>query len=67
MEQLLPPLPANRAFVVQLRAQLPGEPLRCEGRVEHLVSGQASRFLSWEELWAFIGHVLNEIPPEPEV
>ena len=46
MSQLSPPLRANRAFVVQFRAQPIGEPPPCEGRVEHLVSGQATRFTS---------------------
>jgi len=41
MPQLPPPLPTNRAFVVQLRAQPPGAPLSWDGRVEHVVSGKA--------------------------
>ena len=40
MPQLPLPLPTNRAFVVQLRAQPPGAPLAWDGRVEHVVSGQ---------------------------
>ena len=58
MPQLPPPLPTNRAFVVQFRAQPPGAPLGWEGRVEHVVSGQATHFRSLEELWAFMGRVL---------
>lgn len=54
------PLPANRAFVVQFRAQSAGEPFRCEGRAEHLVSGQSIRFASQDELWAFIHRVLTD-------
>ena len=61
MSQLSPPLRANRAFVVQFRAQLTGEPPHCEGRVEHLVSGQATRFTSQEALWTFITRVLTEV------
>ena len=38
------PLPTNRAFVVQLRAQPPGAPLSWDGRVEHVVSGQMEHF-----------------------
>ncbi len=60
MTQPLPPLPANRAFVVQFRAQPAGETPHCEGRVEHLVSGQTARFATQPELWAFISRVLME-------
>ena len=58
MPQLPPPLPTNRAFVVQLRAQPPGAPLSWDGRVEHVVSGQMTHFHSLEELLAFIRRVL---------
>ena len=61
MTQLSPPLLANRAFVVQFRAQPTDEPPHCEGRVEHLVSGQTTRFTSQEELWTFITRVLTEV------
>ncbi len=61
MSQPSVPLPANRAFVVQFRAQPTGEPPRCEGRVEHLVSGQVTRFASQEALWTFISRVLTEV------
>ena len=54
-------LPANQAFVVQIRSQPTGEPLRCEGRVEHLASGQASRFSSQAELWTFITQLLTDL------
>ena len=58
MPQFPPPLPTNRAFVVQLRAQASGAPLAWEGRVEHVVSGQMTHFLSLKELLAFIRRVL---------
>ncbi len=61
MTQLSLPLLANRAFVVQFRAQPTGEPPRCEGRVEHLVSGQVTRFASQDELWVFISRILTEV------
>lgn len=61
MTQLPPPLPANRAFVVQFRDQPAGEPPACEGRVEHLVSGQTARFASQDELWAIIHRILTEV------
>jgi hypothetical protein len=60
MPQFPLPLPTNRAFVVQLRAQPPGAPLAWEGRVEHVVSGQATHFHSLEELLAFISRVLAD-------
>ena len=52
------PLPTNRAFVVQLRAQPPGTLLCWDGRVEHVVSGQMTHFHSLEELLAFMRRVL---------
>jgi hypothetical protein len=58
MSQFPLPLPTNRAFVVQLRAQPPGAPFAWDGRVEHVVSGQATHFHSLEELVAFISRVL---------
>ena len=58
MPQSLLPLPTNRAFLVQFRAQPPGAPLAWDGRVEHVVSGQATHFHSLEELLAFISRVL---------
>jgi hypothetical protein len=52
------PLPAERAFVVQLRAQAaPGADLFV-GRAEHIASGTAVRFGCAEDLMAFIAKVL---------
>lgn len=59
------PLPTNRAFVVQFRAQPTDAPLSWEGRVEHLVSGQVARFHSSEELLAFMRRVLTEVQEQP--
>jgi hypothetical protein len=56
------PLPTNRAFVVQWRAQPPGTPLVWDGRVEHVVSGQATHLHSLGELVAFISRVLASVP-----
>jgi hypothetical protein len=58
MPQLPPPLPTNRAFVVQFRAQPPEAPMDWDGRVEHVVSGQMTHFHSLEELMAFIRRIL---------
>ena len=62
MPQLPPPLPTNRAFVVQFRAQSSGAPMGWEGRVEHVVSGQMTHFHSLKELLAFIRRVLVVVP-----
>ena len=52
------PLPAERAFVVQLRAQADPRGNLFTGRVEHMASGTAVRFDSAEDLLAFITRVL---------
>ena len=61
MPQSQPSLPTNRAFVVQFRAQPTGTSPPYEGRVEHVVSGQATHFHSLEELLAFISRVLTAV------
>ena len=50
MPQRLPSFPSNRAFVVQFRLPSEGRPMTREGRMEHVVSGQAQRFESQEQL-----------------
>lgn len=60
-----PSLPANHAFVVQFRAQAAREPQSWAGRVEHLVSGQATHFESWEDLQQFVARVLHSLPEKP--
>jgi hypothetical protein len=59
-----PSLPAKRAFVVQLHADSQVENGQWQGRVEHLVSFQATHFQSLDELLAFMTRVLCE--PEPQ-
>ena len=54
------PLSVTRAFVVQLRAETAVEQGSLAGRVEHVVSGQATAFQSLETLLAFIAQVLCE-------
>jgi hypothetical protein len=61
----LAPLSPHWAFVVQLREGTPLTPAHLTGRVEHLVSGQATPFASLAELLAFMAHVLNTLRPEP--
>jgi hypothetical protein len=65
MPQPPAPLPTNRAFVVQFRAQPPGAPIGWDGRVEHVVSGQVRHFHSLEELLAFMIRVLTEVEERP--
>jgi hypothetical protein len=55
-----PSLPARRAFVVQVHAEAQVEQGRFKGRVEHIVSRQATHFESLEELIAFITHLVVE-------
>lgn len=53
-------LPSRRTFVVQLHAQAdPGQD-RFAGRIEHIVSGRATRFASAEELLSFIARTVAE-------
>jgi hypothetical protein len=59
-----PSLPANRAFVVQLHAEAQVEHGEFRGRVEHLVSFQATRFDSLKELAAFMMHVVTTLPAD---
>lgn len=58
-------LPSNRAFVVQFRATVEQTQNTCAGRVEHLVSGQAVRFDSWDHLQQFIHEVLTKVREKP--
>jgi hypothetical protein len=59
------PLLPEWAFVVQFREETAVEQGHIEGRVEHVVSGQATRFHSVEELLAFIAQVLTAVPMPP--
>jgi hypothetical protein len=60
-EEDAPSLPAGRAFVVQFSTKTDIERGPLIGRVEHVVSGQASHFQLLDELLAFIGHLLTTI------
>ncbi len=61
------PLSVHRSFVVQFAARTHIAAGCCVGRVEHIVSGQATRFASQAELLAFIARVLLQTPPRPPV
>jgi hypothetical protein len=54
-----------RAFVVQFRAETNIEEGHCTGRVEHVVSGQATHFASLEELLAFVAYILATMRAPP--
>jgi hypothetical protein len=58
-----PSLPTKRAFVVQVHVDAQVEQQEFKGRVEHLVSGEATHFDSLEELVAFVVQVLTEQQP----
>ena len=53
------PLPVERAFVVQFDAATLAVRGHVAGRVEHIVSAQATHFRSWEEFQAFVTRVLT--------
>jgi hypothetical protein len=55
-----PSLPVRRAFVVQFRTEADLKQGKFTGRVEHVVSGQATRFHSLEELLTFLAQVLTQ-------
>jgi hypothetical protein len=60
------PLSPHWAFVVQVRQGTALTPETLHGRVEHIVSGQATRFTSLAELWAFMAQVLTRLAdPQP--
>jgi hypothetical protein len=61
MPSTQPALPTDRTFVVQFRPPGPDGSPTYDGRVEHLVSGQAARFHSLEELLAFMVRVLTDV------
>jgi hypothetical protein len=56
-----PPLLPEWAFVVQFRVGTNLDQGRLDGRVEHVVSGQATRFHSLEELLAFMTRILTTL------
>jgi hypothetical protein len=59
------PLPAERAFVVQLHADADVTKGHIVGRAVHVVSGQAEHFDSLGSLLMFIDHVLTRLHAEP--
>jgi hypothetical protein len=53
------PFPIQHAFVVQFAADTGLDAQGLAGRVEHVTSGQATRFVSREALMAFVTQVLQ--------
>ena len=60
------PLSPHRAFVVQFRAETAVAAGHLVGRVEHVVSGQATTFDTLDTLLAFIARVLAERGAGPQ-
>jgi hypothetical protein len=54
-----PAYPTQRAFVVQIHAEADMAQGEVQGRVEHIVTGQATRFETVEALVRFIVQVLT--------
>ena len=54
-----PTFPTPRAFVVQVHVDAQVAQGQVWGRVEHIVSGQATRFQTMEELARFIVQVIT--------
>jgi hypothetical protein len=54
------PLPADRAFVVQLSAASDLAQRRLSGRIEHVVSGTSAHFRSLEQLLGFIRRLVRD-------
>jgi len=61
------PYPVQHAFVVRVEANTALDAENLAGRVEHVVSGQATQFQSMKALFAFIVQVLQAVhAPEEE-
>ena len=60
-----PSLPVNHAFAVQFRYGTEAARDVVSGRVEHIASGQATRFESWEQLQQFIVRILSSVAEKP--
>lgn len=55
------PLSPHWAFVVQFRVGTELEGGSITGKVEHVVSGQATHFASFDELLSFMARVLSQL------
>lgn len=59
------PLPAQGAFVVQFGPETDVAHGQFVGRIEHVVSGQATHFYTLEACLAFVGRVLADMHGQP--
>ena len=59
------PLPADRAFVVQMHAEADVRQGRLVGRTVHVLSGQSMHFDNLEALLTFIDRVLTSLLANP--
>lgn len=55
------PFPMQYAFVVQFAADTTSAAEDMQGRIEHLVSGQATQFQSIEALLGFVTAILQSV------
>ncbi len=67
MQKNQPSLPVNRAFAVQIHADAQVRKGQLKGRVEHVLSGEATHFGSLAELQAFILRVVTKPPGQTGV
>jgi len=54
------PLPADRAFVLQLSADADLAARRVAGRVEHVTSGESTHFASLDQLLGFLAALTGD-------
>jgi hypothetical protein len=59
------PLPAERAFVVQLHVDADLAQQHVVGRVVHVISGQTAHFDTLDDLLTFIDRVLRSLRAQP--
>jgi hypothetical protein len=63
--EVVPELPAWKAFVVQFSRDVGARPGIFAGRVEHLSSGRRARFNSADELLTLLEKLLGELGTRP--
>ena len=61
MSEQVNPLPTDHVFVLQLQESHDRVGTCRAGRVEHLASGEATRFATTLELWDFVDRILTEL------
>jgi hypothetical protein len=63
---MFPPLPRDRAFVIQFNSETAPARNHFAGRVEHVSSGQAVHFQSLMELLLFVERTIKAINNEAD-